>query len=178
MSHEDWTHRKCLKCGAELTSLSAHNCGQCGANQHELAKEREAAKLLTETLKLKVAQEHVFTENPQNLAETVASYKHRSVKQGQTALLLCVTLGMVGAHRFYVGKFTTALLMALAPIPTVIAVITILVRLGQDQLPSAIAFSLALMLLVYAAVGTVVLHDIIQISSAKFKDNTGKPLIF
>lgn len=182
MSNGDSTQKKCLKCGAWLTNLSAHNCGCCGANQHEIAKEREAVKQLTETMQQKATEEQTNKISPEQpsirRADAPATHLKSSEKQGQTALLLCVTLGMVGAHRFYVGKFGSALLIALAPLPTLIAIVTILLHFGQEQLVSGITFSLAMVLLVYATVGTVVLRDLINISSAKFKDKHGNRLTF
>lgn len=38
----------------------------------------------------------------------------KSSKSGKTTLLLCIFLGMLGAHRFYVGKVWTGILMLLS----------------------------------------------------------------
>lgn len=180
MSEGDTIHKKCLKCGAELTNLSAHNCGQCGANQDEFAKEQatvlKEALIMATTAKEQppVAPQVDSHDAPQAQPFSAAA----SPKQGQTALLLCVTLGMVGAHRFYVGKIGSALLLALAPLPTVLVVMAILFSFGQAQLISGLAFSAAVVLLAYALVGAVVLRDLIHISSAKFTDKQGQILTF
>ena len=73
----------CVHCGAPLTA-NAQFCPQCG-NKTELNVQP-----------LKKGSREIVEETP---------------KSGKVALILCIFFGMLGVHRFYVGKKWTGLFM-------------------------------------------------------------------
>lgn len=85
---------KCQSCGANLNPNN-QRCAYCGSWQ---AFER--------TEQAPPQQVHVHKHYYQ--AATYASLP--SIKKKGVALLLCLFLGGIGAHRFYVGKTGTGLL--------------------------------------------------------------------
>lgn len=76
----------CTKCGHHLKS-DEEICTQCGAK--------------------------VSGESTTAGSEPIASSYIKSPKSGKVAFILCFLLGMLGAHRFYVGKKGTGLIMLL-----------------------------------------------------------------
>ena len=56
--------------------------------------------------------------NPVSASGTVPEKKNKitpcRIKNRKTALILCIFLGFLGAHRFYVGKYGTGILYALS----------------------------------------------------------------
>ncbi|BCA94827.1 hypothetical protein TUM19329_11880 [Legionella antarctica] len=83
------TNNFCLRCGNPLDS-DALFCSKCGTRTEQATIQSQAVK------------------NSAPLKE------NQSSKSGKAALILCIFLGMLGAHRFYVGKIWTGILMLLS----------------------------------------------------------------
>ncbi len=83
------TKNFCLRCDNPLEP-DALFCSKCGTKTGEAAIQSQTVK------------------KPSPLREP------KSSKSGKAALLLCIFLGMLGAHRFYVGKIWTGILMLLS----------------------------------------------------------------
>lgn len=73
---------KCENCGANLT---AQQCAYCGSRQKEQPQPQ-------------VHEHHYYYH------QTYSQEPQTSPKNRWVALLLCLLLGMIGAHKFYVGK--------------------------------------------------------------------------
>ncbi len=84
---------KCAKCGAEIVG---NQCDYCG----EIIQPETTANTFSKEENLHV-NVHVNT----NINVPFVSPKSRTV-----ALLLCIFLGVLGGHRFYVGKVGTGLI--------------------------------------------------------------------
>ncbi|MBV8802504.1 MAG: DUF4864 domain-containing protein, partial [Gammaproteobacteria bacterium] len=82
------THTFCSHCGNSIEPNS-HFCTKCG---------------------MKIESEMGLTEKEKGQVLTSESI---SPKSGITTLLLCIFLGTLGIHRFYVGKIGTGILMLL-----------------------------------------------------------------
>lgn len=87
------TSQFCAQCGNNLDT-SSQFCAKCGA------------KTKTEV------NSPGMTQNMMQTA-TLPSGEIKSEKSAITALLLCLFLGALGVHRFYVGKIGTGILMLL-----------------------------------------------------------------
>lgn len=92
--------RYCIKCGAELASISKDTSIQTDASRAETKATTAARESTAETAKN--AETRPVT--PPHLV---------SPKSAVATLLLCLFLGTLGIHRFYVGKIGTGILMLL-----------------------------------------------------------------
>jgi TM2 domain-containing membrane protein YozV len=103
-----------------------------------------------------------------------------SPKSRLAVSLLAIFLGGFGAHRFYMGKIGTAvimLLLGLSPIIClVVAVIAAAVYGEQDNPPALFIVFWVLMYILGLAAGIWVLVDFIIAVSGNFKDRQGKPI--
>lgn len=93
---------KCANCGAPLDRKNRF-CPYCG-NALEAAENAQDSK--------QEIHIHYHQEQP---AETKVKYvyvpaERKSTRSRLVALVLCIILGVFGAHRFYVGKIGTGLL--------------------------------------------------------------------
>lgn len=96
---------KCPICGAPLTD---GQCGYCGYVIREMRRESENMNSSLEQNKTDRCKQENVIENPMlNNMEIVPGISRKSKT---TALLLCIFLGGIGAHRFYVGKGGTGIL--------------------------------------------------------------------
>lgn len=85
----------CSSCGAQI-SVKAEICPKCGVRQ-----KTTLSSIIND----------VNAEEAAKKADISNSSKSRT-----TTLLLCIFLGLIGAHRFYVGKTGTAILIILLDI--------------------------------------------------------------
>jgi TM2 domain-containing membrane protein YozV len=92
------------------------------------------------------------------------------------ALLLCWILGGLGAHRFYVGKWKSALVMMLVPIVVFVIFIVSILGIGaQGDLSEPFAFaSLGGILIPFWLVGVWVFVDLVMILVGAFTDCEGR----
>jgi len=90
----------CTKCNF-INDSGALTCSNCG---HNLLEEEGLNEINSK------AQEVKKEEN-----DTIDSSKKEDVsnKKWSVVLILCILLGLIGFHRFYVGKGGTAILMLL-----------------------------------------------------------------
>ncbi len=90
----------CTKCKF-INDSGALTCSNCG---HNLLEEDELNEINSK------AQEVKKEEN-----DTIDSSEKEDVsnKKWSVVLILCILLGLIGFHRFYVGKGGTAILMLL-----------------------------------------------------------------
>lgn len=90
----------CTKCNF-INDSGALTCSNCG---HNLLEEDELNEINSK------AQEVKKEEN-----DTIDSSEKEDVsnKKWSVVLILCILLGLIGFHRFYVGKGGTAILMLL-----------------------------------------------------------------
>ena len=89
--------------------------------------------------------------------------KEPSDKDFVTTLLICIFLGGLGGHRFFVGKEETAIAMLVMPI--VAALIF-----------EFLAFGLGILL--FAVWGVWYLFDLLQIVTSSFEDNEGRVIAY
>jgi len=89
-------------------------------------------------------------------------------KNKTTALLLCIFLGIFGAHRFYVGKIGSAIGML------ALLIVSVCGSLGADTEGSIEATMVAGFLLLGFLVWWII--DIVMIGNGSFKDSMGNPL--
>ncbi len=82
----------CIQCGNKLEP-EALFCPNCGTKV-------EAKPVQSQT-----------TRTTRTTREPSSPVSSSHKKTGKTALILCIFLGMFGAHRFYVGKYLTGILM-------------------------------------------------------------------
>ena len=145
----------CTKCGTQLTEGSVF-CSRCGTRVSPVIEPVAAV----------VA--------PTQAAAEVSSKSRLAVS------LLAIFLGGFGAHRFYMGKIGTAvimLLLGLSPIIClVIAVVAAAVYGEQDNPPALFIVFWVLMYILGLAAGIWVLVDFIIAVSGNFKDRQGKPI--
>lgn len=96
---------KCPVCGAPLENGS---CGYCG-----YAEEKAAPQAYEQTAspQPQVAQPQVIINNTS--INTPGVIPGISRKNKMVALLLCIFLGGIGAHKFYVGKIGSGILYLL-----------------------------------------------------------------
>lgn len=95
--------QKCPKCGAPIQNSK---CGYCGY-EIEIAKENLDRNGIKEG-------EHYTINNVQvNNYDLNLSRVNYSTKSKKVALILCLFLGVLGGHNFYVGKIGKGLLYLL-----------------------------------------------------------------
>ncbi|HJA13185.1 MAG TPA: TM2 domain-containing protein [Candidatus Mediterraneibacter merdipullorum] len=95
---------KCPKCGAPLTDGT---CGYCGYKA-ERTDGNQGNGDAAHTQTGPAQEQWNMTGNPMLYAAGIIPGVSR--KSRVTALLLCIFLGGLGAHRFYVGKVGTGIL--------------------------------------------------------------------
>jgi hypothetical protein len=101
-----------------------------------------------------------------------------SPKSRLATSLLAIFLGGLGAHRFYVGKVGTAVVMLLIGIASLIcqfgAMFTSMVTPYEDELPPLWFLFWGLSMVFGAAVGVWALIDFIIAVTGNFRDSQGK----
>lgn len=105
---------KCPICGAPMEN---HRCGYCGYEERNMdqsviegKKSLAGEELLHQELTFTKKQEQFqYTEGGQGIKRS-DFIPGVSRKNKTTALLLCIFLGVFGAHKFYVGKLGIGLL--------------------------------------------------------------------
>lgn len=125
---------KCPKCGAPMEN---NRCEYCGYKE-EVPSSREEVPSSSTTVPPQATQPRpqpqtvIHHQTAPNPAPRVASRKNKLV-----ALLLCIFLGYLGVHRFYVGKTGTGILYlltgGLAGIGWIVDIITIATGSFKDQ---------------------------------------------
>lgn len=112
----------CRNCGKEITDLKV--CIHCGANPYSGRKYCQNCGAETNEL-------------AEICVKCGVRLVYKKPKDWLTALILCLLGGWVGAHRFYVGKIGTGLLMLLTAggcgIWTIIDVIMIVTNRFKDK---------------------------------------------
>jgi len=101
--------RKCSYCGGYSTADETH-CLCCGARYEGFAVEEEVKKVETPKVKVQettTQQNDILNQTSQTQVNSTYSVKYQEppkMKRKWIALLLCLFLGMFGAHKFYEGK--------------------------------------------------------------------------
>jgi uncharacterized Zn finger protein (UPF0148 family) len=148
----------CTRCGTQLTAGSAF-CSRCGTR----------VSPVTEQVAAVVAP-------PQATGEL--SPKSRLA----ATLLSCpwLIVGLFGAHRFYIGKIGTAVIMLLLGVASVIcqlgAMSVAIAQPDEPDPPPLFVFFWLLSGVFLAAAGIWALVDFIIAASGNFKDRQGKPI--
>lgn len=96
---------KCPICGAPL---SDSKCSYCGYAKREMKQEGENINF--DSGKYETEQRKKEDVNGNSMLNNLEIVPGISRKSKTTALLLCIFLGGIGAHRFYVGKGGTGIL--------------------------------------------------------------------
>lgn len=96
---------KCPICGAPLAD---GKCGYCGYVIREMSRESENINFGFEQNETEQRKQEDVIGNP--MLNNMGIVPGISRKSKTTALLLCIFLGGIGAHRFYVGKGGTGIL--------------------------------------------------------------------
>ena len=96
---------KCPICGAPLAD---DKCGYCGYVIREMRRESENTNSGFNQNKIEQRKQEDVIGNP--MLNNMGMVPGISRKSKTTALLLCIFLGGIGAHRFYVGKGGTGIL--------------------------------------------------------------------
>ncbi len=96
---------KCPICGAPLAD---DKCGYCGYVIREMRRESENTNSGFNQNKIEQRKQEDVIGNP--MLNNMGIVPGISRKSKTTALLLCIFLGGIGAHRFYVGKGGTGIL--------------------------------------------------------------------
>ena len=100
--------------------------------------------------------------------------ENKSDKSNVVALLLCVIVGFLGAHRFYVGKIGTGVVQLLCGVlPILVALQLKAGESGNAAVPLAVAALATLGVLVIWS-----LVDGVMIVMQKFTDSEGNTLKF
>ena len=118
---------KCPVCGAPMES---NKCGYCG---YEVETRSNSANVPPQAGPAFVQSQIIFNnQTTPNLRTAGISKKNKIV-----ALLLCIFLGWMGVHRFYVGKVGTGILYLLTAglfgIGWIVDIILIAVGSFKDQ---------------------------------------------
>ena len=97
------------------------------------------------------------------LEETKSDKSEPSDKDFITTLLICIFLGGLGGHRFFVGKQETAIAMLVIPIVAALFFVFLAFNLG---------------ILLFAGWGVWYLIDLLQIVTSSFEDNEGRVIAY
>jgi hypothetical protein len=112
------------------------------------------------------------------VVEPAAQYL--SPKSRLTVTLLAALVGGVGAHRFYMGKIGTAVVMLLLGVSPIICFVGTVVAVAiygeQENPPMLFWVFYGLMYVLGFATGIWVLIDFIMAVTGNFKDSQGKPI--
>lgn len=95
---------KCPVCGAPLKE---GKCGYCGYAENVEVRKEETENPLPEPKEVRVEPQVINNNIALNDMGIIPGVSRKSKT---VALLLCIFLGVVGAHRFYVGKVGTGIL--------------------------------------------------------------------
>lgn len=95
---------KCPVCGAPLNEGKCNYCGYTGSME---AQKLENQNPIFEQREIGQEQQEI---NKKTTVHTVNVIPGISKKSKMVTLLLCIFLGGLGAHRFYVGKVGTGIL--------------------------------------------------------------------
>lgn len=90
----------CVKCNY-INDSNARVCSNCGHN------------LLIEESFDEINSKDVKNQNIVTSSQSAEGAEEVSNKKWSMVLILCILLGLIGFHRFYVGKGGTAILMLL-----------------------------------------------------------------
>ena len=98
-----------------------------------------------------------------------------SKKSGTIATLLCFFFGWTGAHRFYIGKWKSALIFLLFGCSIPVALVQLMLLSYGIRLPIHISFIVRIIgfIISYA----MIFFDIFAIYSGTFSDKDGKILL-
>lgn len=101
-------NEKCPNCGAMMEN---GRCAYCGYEAPQKMPENQVNNYTTVinnnyAASQQNAQGQMRADQPQYVRPTVVC----SQKSKTTALILCIFLGFLGVHRFYVGKYGTGVL--------------------------------------------------------------------
>ena len=96
------------KCPIWGAPLADGNCGYCGYTARGMEQERENAN--SDFKQTEKEQRQQGDADDSSMLSNMGIVPGISRKSKTTALLLCIFLGGIGAHRFYVGKGGTGIL--------------------------------------------------------------------
>lgn len=94
--------RYCPKCGHEESDPGVSVCSQCGAHLPPV----ETAKATSDSGQPTIVINNANTNQNVNMVPTVPLH----AKNKWVAFLLCLFLGVIGAHKFYEGKIGMGIL--------------------------------------------------------------------
>ncbi len=123
---------KCPMCGAPLENGV---CDYCGYREQTTSSSSGASQTNQPTVQPQIIINNQTVQNPQIRVSNVVPGISRKSKM--VALLLCIFLGGLGIHRFYVGKVGTGILYLLTGgifgIGWIVDIILIAVGAFKDQ---------------------------------------------
>lgn len=97
--------RFCPRCGAEITDPKVTICEKCNSYVPPLKEEMKGENKTSE-----VEQPKIIINNVNTNTNSVTPVGFPKAKNKWVALLLCVFLGILGAHKFYEGKYLMGIL--------------------------------------------------------------------
>lgn len=122
-------NNKCPNCGSMLDD---GKCDYCGYEEKNYKREFYSDDLDKKTRQINTYMNEINGTRENNY---VVSYK--SPKSNTIALLTCIFLGVIGVHRFYVGKVGTGILYiftgGLCGIGVIVDIIKILTGSFKDS---------------------------------------------
>jgi len=157
----------CKECGNQIADGSKF-CASCGKPQSgEVVSNPETSN--TDILQLKDEIKKLKQEE----------FYHRLQDQSKSkwvALLLCIFLGEFGAHRFYVGKTGTGVLMLLFGLPSIIlfsvaTYISDMAEISGKNLSEGVSTLVTISAILMVIFGIWLLIDLIRIITGSFIDS-------